>query len=241
VRGVGAAGVVTAALVGSACGFDDGSARSTLPPLPPPVNVPITAPPPPGRQAPTATTLAPGVTFASDDANPASVAQRFLTAAASGDAATADALRIADRDPDVFQWAQQMHDSTVAVAGDAAWGGPACPEPAGNLVSCTWLVNDPTTSLVLVQDGATWKVSHPLMVPADDGVDGVGTACVVGDRSVRLRGGPGTNWPRFEELAPNTCGITLYASVLEGPEGPWRLVDVNGAKGWIVDRVLRAQ
>jgi hypothetical protein len=236
---VGALGATAAIVVGSGCGLDNGSARSTLPPLPPPVGAAlITAPPAPGTQPPTVTTLAPGESVPSDDANPVSVAQRFLAAAATGDSATGGALRIGDRDPDVFAWAAEMHQSTIAVAGDAAWGMPACAEPTGTTVTCTWLGNDPSTSLVLVQDNGTWRVSHPLMIPAGDGVQGVGTACIVGDRSVRLRGGPGTNWPRFQELPPGTCDITLFASVLDGPDGPWRLVQVNGTRGWMVDRVL---
>jgi len=234
-------GLGAVVVLGAGCGFDGGSARSTMPPLPPPVGgALITVAPVPATQTPTATTLAPGESVPADDGNPLSVAQRFLAAAANGDTATGDPLRIADRDPDVFTWATDTYSSTVAVAGDAAWGAPACGEPAGSVVTCTWLANDPTTSLVLTLDGAAWKVSHPLLVPAGDGVAPTGTACVVGDSDVRLRGGPGTNWPRFDMVPARTCGVDIFASVLEGPDGPWRLVRYQGTLGWMVDRVLRA-
>lgn len=237
-RATAVVGAGLALLLGSGCALTEGNARSTLPPLPPPgvALAPAAAPAP---QTPTPSTLAPGETLPSDDANPASVAGRFLAAAASGDADTGAALAIADRDPAVFDWALQNYESTVAVAGDTAWGSPSCGEPAGATVGCTWLLNDQTTSLVLTQSNGTWRVSHPLTTPTGDPA-ALGERCIIGDVPINMRGGPAKLWPKFASLSPDRCDIATFDATATDSEGVWRLVEADGQRGWIVDRVLQS-
>ena len=233
---------VTGPLLFAACGgLTAGGARETLPPLPPPgAAVAITQVTVPPTQPPSGTTLAPGQTVPSDDANPLSVAGRFLDAARTGNAGTGTALDAGVAQPRAFDWAVDRYSSTVEVAGEDAWGSPQCTEPAAATVTCTWLANDPATSLVLVQAGETWKVSHAVQLSPDAGSP-VGTACVAGNDRVNVRGGPGTDWPQFTVVQPGTCGIALHEGITEGPSGPWRFVTIDGAPGWIVDRVLDAE
>jgi hypothetical protein len=239
---VAALAAVPAPLLFAACGgLTAGGARDTLPPLPPPgAGVAITQVTVPPTQPPSGSTLAPGETVPSDDANPLSVASRFLDAARTGNSAVGAALDAGVAQPRAFDWAVDRYRSTVEVAGEDAWGGPQCTEPAGATVTCTWLANDPATSLQLVQSGDTWRVSHPVQLRPDAGSP-AGTACVAGDDRVNVRGGPGTDWPLFTAVQPSTCGIAIHEGVTEGPSGPWRFVTIDGTPGWIVDRVLNVQ
>jgi hypothetical protein len=155
----------------------------------------------------------------------------------SSDSATASGLATGDVDPPAFDWAQALYQSTVDVAGAGAWGSPRC-TTQGSAAICTWLQNDANTALVLAQDADVWRVSHPLyVVPGDPGA--VGTGCIVGDDPVNLRGGPAKSWPRFSSIAPGSCGITVLDSLIAEGDGPWRYVEIDGRRGWIVDRVLR--
>jgi hypothetical protein len=167
-----------------------------------------------------------------------SVAIRFLDAAAAGNEAAGSTLEVGDAQPRAFDWAVATYESTLDVAGAEAWGRPQCSPAARGTVTCTWLANDPTTSLVLVDDGGEWRVSHPLLAPPGDPPE-VSSACVAGDDPVRVRAGPGTDWPYFQVLQPRTCDVTMLDNVTDGPSGPWRYVTIGGTPGWIVDRVLR--
>lgn len=239
---VAAVAVVMAAAGVAGCGaITEGGANQTLAPLPPPgQGVSITM----GTVAPVPTTpppLVPGATLAADDSLPASVAGRFLAAAATGDAAVGTGLEAGSTEPSTFEWAAATYESTVDVAGAGAWGGPNCTDPVGPTVTCSWLQNDPNTSLVLVADGPVWRVSHPLTVPPAGEPAVAGTGCVVGDLDVNMRGGPSKSWPRFTQLPPGTCQVTAYDVLVDDADGPWRFIEVDGTRGWIVDRVLHLQ
>jgi hypothetical protein len=237
------AGLVALAAIGALAGcsaITEGGANDTLAPLPPPgQGAIVTQAPLPPAETSAATTSAPG-TVADDDSDPTSVAGRYLNAVATNNAAAAAALQTGETDPNTFTWAVATYETTVSVAGDGAWGSPSCAAPAGTTVRCTWMQNDPGTSLVLVSDGTSWRVSHPLAVPASGPPASIGQACIVGDKGVNFRGGPGTGWPRFEQLPPGTCMSVLDATVTDS-EGAWRLVDADGRLGWLVERVLRFQ
>lgn len=237
-----AGAVATAAVVGfSGCSaITQGGANDTLAPLPAPGQGAIVTQAPLPPAATTATTAATAGTEADDDSDPTSVAARFLGAVATNNATAAAALQADGADPDPFTWALGTYESTVSVAGAEAWGAPVCAAPTGTTTTCTWMQNDPGTALVLVSDATTWKVSHPLSVPASGLPASVGQACIVGDAAVNFRGGPGKGWPRFTQLQPGTCVSVLDASVTDS-EGAWRLVDADGQLGWLVERVLRFQ
>lgn len=217
----------------------EGGANDTLAPLPPPVQGAIVTQAPLPVATP-ATTAAPAGTAADDDSDPTSVAARYLDAVATNNATEAAALQTGETDPDTFAWAVGTYETTVSVAGAEAWGAPACAAPSGTTATCTWMQNDPGTSLVLVSDGTSWRISHPLSVPASGLPASIGQACIVGDKGVNFRGGPGTGWPRFVQLPPGTCMSVLDATVTDS-EGDWRLVDADGQLGWLVERVLRFQ
>ena len=238
-----AAGACAAVAIGGLAGCDavtQGGANDTLAPLPPPgQGAIVTQAPLPPAETP-ATTAAPAATPADDDSDPTSVATRFLDAVSTNNSAAAAALQTADAAPDPFTWALGTYETTVSVAGADAWGAPSCAAPTGTTTMCTWMQNDPGTSLVLVSDGTSWKVSHPLSTPASGLPASTGQACIVGDQAVNFRGGPGTSWPRFTQLRPGTCMTVLDATVTDS-EGDWRLVDVDGQLGWLVQRVLRFQ
>lgn len=174
-----------------------------------------------------------------DDANPASVATRFLAAVESDDSAVGTPLALADRDPTVFDWARGAYQQYTQLAGADSWGDPTCSEPGGATVSCSWLTTDAAPTLMLVQEGSNWRVSHPVFTLAGEPA-AAGSGCVVGGDSVNFRGGPGTSWPRFTQLAPNTCQVTVFDAVENDPiEGQsWRYIEVNGQRGWVVDRVV---
>lgn len=186
-----------------------------------------------------ATTQDPGAIEA-DDANPASVAARFLAAAETNVPDAAAALEMSERSPTVFQWARGAYEQYTQLAGADSWGAPTCSEPAGATVSCAWLNTDAAPTLLLVQEGDTWRVSHPVFtLAAEPGA--AGTGCVVGNDNVNFRGGPGTSWPRFTQIPPSTCQITVFDRVENDPiEGDtWRFIEVNGQRGWVVDRVVQ--
>jgi hypothetical protein len=233
---------VAAMLGAAACGaITEGGASQTLAPLPPPgqgVSITLATVAPALTAAPT---LAPGETAPADDTNPASVVGRFLAAAATGNAAAGAELVVGDTEPATFDWAAATYASTVDVAGAGAWGTPQCTDPAGATVTCTWLQNDPNTSLVLVPDGTAWRVSHPLTVPPAGEPAVAGSGCVVGDLAVNMRGGPSKSWPRFVQVSPGTCGVTVFDVLVDDPDGPWRYIELDGQRGWIVDRVLNLQ
>jgi uncharacterized protein YraI len=58
---------------------------------------------------------------------------------------------------------------------------------------------------------------------------------------VNFRGGPGTSWPRFAQISPGTCSVTVFDAVESDPVAgdEWRYVEFEGQRGWIVDRVLQ--
>ena len=245
---------VPAALVLVACsacsGLTAGGSNETLPPLVPgntgPPVTQLQAVGPDGNPVVntqgTTTTVAGGESpgsVATDDANPVSVAARFLTAVASNDAAGATALEMPDRKPTVFEWARGAYQQYTQLAGAGSWGAPTCAEPAGSTVQCSWLQTDAAPTLLLLKDGDTWRVSHPVFTRAGEPA-AVGSGCIVGSDHVNFRGGPGTSWPRFAQINPGTCG-TVFDAVENDPiEGDqWRYVEFNGQRGWVVDRVVQ--
>jgi hypothetical protein len=178
-------------------------------------------------------------TLESDDANPLSVAARFLSAAAAGDQATAQVLEAAGREPTSAAWAQGAFAQYTQIAGAQAWGEPSCAEPVGATVVCSWLQTDAPPTLVLVQEDGVWRVSNPLFNVAGE-PPVAGTGCVGGSNNVNFRGGPGTDWPRFTQLAPGTCDVTVFDAVQTDPSNGdrWRMIEANGQRGWIIERVL---
>ena len=169
------------------------------------------------------------------------MAARFLAAVETDDSAIASPLEMPERDPLVFNWARDAYQQYTQLAGADSWGDPTCSAPAGATVSCSWLNTDAAPTLLLVQEGANWRVSHPLYTLAAGEPAAAGTGCVVGSDSVNFRGGPGTSWPRFTQLSPGTCQVTVFDAVENDPiEGQaWRYIEVNGQRGWVVDRVVQ--
>jgi hypothetical protein len=227
----------------------DGS-NETLPPLvpgntaPPVTQAPAVGPdgnPVVNTQGSTTTAVAqdPG-SLEADDANPTSVAARFLAAVAGNDAATAAGLEMPDRRPTVFDWALGAFQQYTGVAGASAWGSPACNEPSGGTVQCSWLQIDAAPTLQLVQDGNAWRVSHPVFTRPGEPT-AAGSGCIVGSDNVNFRGGPGTSWPRFAQINPGSCAITVFDAVENDPiEGDqWRYIEFEGRRGWVVDRVVQ--
>ena len=175
-----------------------------------------------------------------DDTNPVSVAARFLAAVETNDPGVAGPLELGDRSPTVFDWARAAYEQYTQLAGAESWGDPICSEPAGGAVSCAWLNTDAAPTLLLVQDGSNWRISHPAFTLAGEpGV--VGTGSIVGNDAVNFRGGPGTSWPRFTQVPPGTPSVTVFDAVENDPiEGDtWRYIEVNGQRGWVVDRVVQ--
>jgi hypothetical protein len=174
-----------------------------------------------------------------DDANPVSVAARFLAAVETNDSAVATPLEMGDRSPTVFDWARGAFEQYTQLAGAESWGDPTCSEPAAGAVACSWLNTDAAPTLVLVQEGPTWRVSHPAFTLAGD-PPVAATGRIVGSDTVNFRGGPGTSWPRFTQLPPGTGSVTVFDAVENDPiEGDtWRYIEVNGQRGWVVDRVV---
>jgi len=229
----------------------EGGANDTLPPLAT-ANAATTQAPalgPDGQpvvntQGPTTIGVAAGgdpADLDADDADPLSVAARFLGAVAVDDQATATPLESADRSPSVFEWARTTYGQYTQLAGASSWGQPSCAEPQGTVVQCSWLQTDAAPTLVLVQDGSNWRVSHPAFSLGDAEPASAGSACVDGSSSVNFRGGPGTSWPRFTQIAPGTCSITVFERTESDPiEGDlWRYIEADGQRGWVVDRVLQ--
>ena len=244
------AALVTIGLCSACAGLVADSSNETLPPLvpgntAPPVTqaqaVGADGNPVVNTQGATTTVVAQDPSqLEADDANPASVASRFLAAVSGNDATTGLALEMPERNPTVFDWARAAYQQYTQVAGAAAWGAPTCGEPSGSTVQCSWLQTDAAPSLVLVMEGADWRVSHPVFNLAGEPAS-VGTGCVVGSSNVNFRGGPSTGWPRFAQINPGACSVTVFDAVEADPvEGDdWRYVEFNGQRGWIVDRVLQ--
>ena len=112
-------------LGGCAIAGGAGGTRETLPPLPPPGGVLVNKPPLPEPrpvvvEQPTET--APPL---DDDANPASVAGRFLAAVRDGNDGAATALVLPGRDPGVFGWARETFENYTSVQGPDSWGSPS--------------------------------------------------------------------------------------------------------------------
>jgi len=247
--------VVAVVGLGASCSsLTAGSSNETLPPLVPGnTGAPVTQLPALGADGQPvvntqgSTTTIVGAAGAAageaDDANPLSVAARFLAAVASDDPATATALEMADRSPTVFDWGRQAFQQYTELAGAGSWGEPMCGEPAGTSVRCSWLQTDAAPTLLLVQDGATWRVSHPAFSSGADQPATAGTGCILGSITVNFRGGPGTSWPRFGQIDPGTCSITVFDRLENDPlEGDqWRMIEFNGQRGWVVDRVIQIQ
>jgi hypothetical protein len=174
-----------------------------------------------------------------DDSNAVSVAARFLGAAASGDEATAAPLEVAGRSPTVFEWASAAFAEYTQVAGAQAWGEPTCADPTGPTIVCSWLQTETPPTLILVQQDGNWLVSHPMFNVAA-APQNAGAGCIVGSASVNVRGGPGTNWPRFDQIAPGTCSVPILDAVqTDASNGDrWRMIEANGQHGWIIERVI---
>lgn len=250
--------LLVAAVAITACAscstFTAGSSNETLPPLvpgntgPPVTQLPAVGPdgqPVVNTQGSTTTIVGSGAAAAeeADDASPLSVAARFLAAVASDDAATATSLEMADRSPTVFDWGRQAFQQYTELTGAGSWGEPTCAEPTGTTVQCSWLQTDAAPTLLLVQEGSAWRVSHPAFSIGEGQPTTAGTGCIVGSINVNFRGGPGTSWPRFSQIDPGSCSITvldrLESDPIEGDE--WRLIEFNGQRGWVVDRVIQIQ
>lgn len=238
-------------VVGSGCaGLTADSSNETLPPLvpanagPPVTQAPAVGPdgnPVVNTQGSTTTLSAQDQgSLARDDADPTSVAARFLAAVEANDESVASGLEMPERSPSVFEWARGAYQQYTQVAGAESWGSPTCAEPSGATVRCSWLQTDAAPTLLLVQDGSEWRVSHPVFTRPGEPQPG-GTGCVVGTSNVNFRGGPGTNWPRFTQINPGSCAVTVFDAVendpIEGDE--WRYIEFEGQRGWVVDRVLR--
>lgn len=227
------------------------SSNETLPPLVPGnTGPPVTQAPAVGvdgnlvvnTQGPT-TTLAgsPPPEGEANDADPTSVAARFLAAVEGDDATTGAPLEMPDRSPSVFEWARGAFEQYTQVAGADAWGAPTCAEPTGNTTQCSWLQTDAAPSLLLVLDGSDWRVSHPVFNRTGEPAN-VGAGCIIGSENVNFRGGPGTSWPRFARINPGTCSVTMFDAIESDPVAgdSWRYIEFEGQRGWIVDRVIRA-
>ena len=242
--------LVTIGLCSACAGLVADSSNETLPPLVPGNTAPVVTQvqavgadgnPVVNTQGSTTTVVAQDPSaLEADDTNPASVAARFLAAVGINDAASAAALEMPDRRPTVFEWARGAYQQYTQVAGAAAWGTPTCAEPSGSTVQCSWLQTDAAPTLQLVMDGTDWRVSHPVFSRGGEPTS-VGTGCVVGSSNVNFRGGPGTSWPRFAQINPGACSVTVFDAVESDPvEGDqWRYVEFNGQRGWIVDRVIQ--
>ena len=240
---------MTIALCSACAGLVADSSNETLPPLVPGnTGPPVTQAPAIGvdgnpvvnTQGVTTTVLGNAPEVEADDADPASVAARFLAAVGGNDAASGGQLEMPDRSPSVFEWARGAFQQYTQVAGADAWGAPTCAEPTGNTAQCSWLQTDAAPSLLLVLDGTDWRVSHPVFSRAGEPAN-VGTGCIIGSNNVNFRGGPGTSWPRFARLNPGSCSVTMFDAIESDPiEGDdWRYVEFEGQRGWIVDRVIQ--
>jgi len=242
--------LVTIGLCSACAGLVADSSNETLPPLVPGNAAPVVTQaqavgadgnPVVNTQGATTTAVAQEpATLEADDTNPASVAARFLAAVGSNDAASGNGLEMPERSPSVFDWARGAYQQYTQVAGAAAWGTPTCAEPSGSIVQCSWLQTDAAPTLQLVMEGTNWRVSHPVFTRAGEPA-AVGSGCIVGSSNVNFRGGPGTSWPRFAQINPGACSVTLFDAVESDPiEGDqWRYVEFDGHRGWIVDRVIQ--
>jgi uncharacterized protein YraI len=69
-----------------------------------------------------------------------------------------------------------------------------------------------------------------------------GSACVEGSANVNVRGGPGTNWPRIAQVSPGTCSVPIFDAVHTdaGSGDRWRMIELDGQRAWIIDRVIQA-
>ena len=112
----------------------------------------------------------------------------------------------------MFEWASAAFAEYTQVAGAQAWGEPTCADPAGPTIACSWLQTETPPTLILVQQNSNWLVSHPLFNVAAP-PQAAGTGCIVGSANVNVRGGPGTNWPRFDQIAPGTCSVPILDAV----------------------------
>lgn len=250
--------VIAAALAVAVCSscsaLTAGGSNETLPPLvpgnsgPPAIQIPPVGPdgqPVLNTQGSTTTVVDTGapVVGDADDSNPLSVAARFLAAVAADDQATGTDLEIDGRSPAVFDWATTAYQQYTELTGAGSWGAPTCAEPDEATVRCSWLQTDAAPTLVLVQDGSAWRVSHPAFSIGDGQPGSAGTGCIVGSSSVNFRGGPGTSWPRFTQIDPGTCSISVFDRLESDPiEGDqWRLIESDGQRGWVVDRVIEIQ
>jgi hypothetical protein len=245
------ASVAVACVVGAACAdLTASGTNDTLAPLvpdrsgPPVTQVPAVGAggqPVVNTQGPT-TTL-PRVQAAAavpvDDTDALSVAARFLSAAAAGDDAAATALEVPGRSPTTAEWARAAFAQFTQVAGAEVWGEPTCSDPAGPTISCSWLQTEAPPTLILVQQDGNWLVSHAFfnVAPAPQPA---GSGCIAGSANVNVRGGPGTDWPRFDQLAPGTCSVPVFDSVhTDSSNGDrWRMVEVDGQRAWIIERVI---
>ncbi len=254
--GAAASAVATAgvlAVVVSACSLTQGASPQTLPPLtmPGPTAAPVTQPLVPVTQGTiaTTTTTAPAAAQPPNDADPTSVAARFLAAVASGDATTAAALEAPGRSPTVYAWAHDAYGAYTQAAGTSVWGQPTCADPSGTApapvtASCTWLSTPDAPSLVLVQAGANWQVSHAALTPGGAAAPAaLGNGCILGGDNVNFRGGPGQDWTKFGQIPIQSCDVTVFDAVESAPAtgDQWRYVEYGGQRGWIVDRAIRVQ
>ena len=254
--GAAASAVATAsvlAVVVSACSLTQGASPQTLPPLtmPGPTAAPVTQPLVPVTQGTiaTTTTTAPAAAQPPNDADPTSVAARFLAAVATGDATTAAALEAPGRSPTVYAWAHDAYGAYTQAAGTSVWGQPTCADPSGTApapvtATCTWLSTPDAPSLVLLQAGANWQVSHAALTPGGAAAPAaLGSGCILGGDNVNFRGGPGQDWTKFGQIPIHSCDVTVFDAVESAPAtgDQWRYVEYGGQRGWIVDRAIRVQ
>jgi uncharacterized protein YraI len=243
--------VVVACVVGAACAdLTASGANETLAPLvpdrsgPPITQVPAVGPdgqPVVNTQGSTTTLprVQPAAEVPADDTDAVSVAARFLSAAAAGDDATATSLEVPGRSPTTAEWARAAYAEFTRVAGAQVWGEPTCSDPAGPTISCSWLQTEAPPTIILVQQDGNWLISHPLFNVAA-APQPAGNGCIEGSANVNVRGGPGTNWPRFGQLAPGTCSVPVLDAVhTDSSNGDrWRMIELDGQRAWIIERVI---
>ena len=148
----------------------------------------------------------------------------------------------------MYEWAHDAYITYTQAAGAGVWGQPTCADPVGTAPApitstCTWLSTPDAPTLVLVQDGGTWQVSHAALTPSGAEPPVLGTGCILGNDNVNFRGGPGQDWPRFSRIPIHSCDVTVFDATESAPAtgDQWRFVEYGGQRGWIVDRAIRVQ
>jgi triacylglycerol lipase len=171
--------------------------------------------------------------------DPESVMNAWIEAVMNGRVADAIALEVPGREPSVSAWAESNHGPEFRAWGPAFW----C-RGSDTWQSCPWLQADPAESMMVhrTADGG-WRVSHPLAFGGPDGPNPIGTACIIDTTPLNVRGGPGLNWPAFDQIPVGECGVILYDTVINAPSNgrPWRRVNWRGNEGWVSDLMIRIE